>query len=123
MHAHASIRTILDILILSYITDRIFYSSLRLFTPSLTPPPLPRYQNSSPVVDPTVLPQPHPLASLAIFFHRCRVSLRDKQTKIYTQATETEEAKYLANVLAFHGLSDGQEQTIDTNTDGEMSPV
>jgi hypothetical protein len=46
---------------------------------SLTPPPLPRfdYQNSSPVVDPTVLHQLHPLASLrlAIFFHHCRVSL------------------------------------------------
>ncbi len=44
--------------------------------------------------------------------------LQAGQTKIYTKATENEEA----NVQVSYGLSDGQEQTIDSNADGIMSP-
>jgi hypothetical protein len=45
-------------------------------------------------------------------------TLQAEQTKKYTKATEKEEA----NVQVSHGLSDGQEQAIDSNADGRMSP-
>jgi hypothetical protein len=45
-------------------------------------------------------------------------TLQAEQTKIYSKTTENEEA----NVQVSYGLQDGQEQAIDSNADGRMSP-
>jgi hypothetical protein len=45
-------------------------------------------------------------------------TLQIEQTKIYSKTTENEDA----NVQVSYGLPDGQEQAIDSNTDGRLSP-
>ena len=59
------------------------------------------------------------MENLNDLFNKLLSALQTEQTKIYTKTTKQEEA----NVQVSHGLSDGQEQTINSNVNGGTSTV